>query len=96
MAASTVGKAVRSKKRGDASVPKNGNNHRTRSNGHSSDFLDPELLLAVLSSVKNGDFTGRMPTRHSGASGQIYDALNEIIEKNEMLASELSRISEVV
>src|SRR5215203_93376 len=96
MAASTVGKAARSKKRGDSAVPKNGNNHRNKSNGHKSDFLDPELLLKILTSVRNGDFTDRMPARQSGISGQIYDALNEIIEKNEMLASELGRISEVV
>jgi hypothetical protein len=90
MAAVTVGKPARSKNRGDAS------NRRSKSNGHNSDFLDPELLLTVLSAVKNGDFTGRLPTRNDGVSGEIYDALNAIIEKNELLASEIGRISEVV
>src|SRR5678815_2770448 len=96
MAASTVGKAARARKRSNASIPKNGTNRRSKSNGHNSDFLDPELLLTVLSAVKNGDFTGRFPTRSSGVSAEIYDALNAIIEKNELLTSELGRISEVV
>ncbi len=97
MAATTVGKAARKSRRGNASTPKNGTNRRNKSNGYpNSDFLDPELLLTVLTAVKNGDFTGRVPARHEGLSGKIYDTLNEIIEKNEMLASELSRISEVV
>ena len=94
MAAVTVGKAARARKRGD--VRKNGTTRRSKSNGHNSDFLDPELLLTVLSAVKNGDFTGRFPARNSGVSAEIYDALNAIIEKNELLASELGRISEVV
>src|SRR5215204_3380953 len=97
MAAVTVGKAARTSKRGGNSGSKNGTRRRVKSNGHSgSDYLDPELLLTVLSAVKNGDFSGRVPARHKGISGQIYDALNEIIEKNEMLTSELGRISEVV
>ena len=96
MAATTVGKAARNKRR-RASTPKNGNNRRVKANGHSkSDYLDPDLLLKVLSAVKNGDFSGRVPSRHEGVSGQIYDTLNEIIERNERLTSELSRISEVV
>jgi len=72
MAAVTVGKAARAKKRSNASIPKNGTNRRSKSNGHNSDYLDPELLLTVLSAVKNGDFTGRFPTRNSGGvSGEI-------------------------
>ena len=46
--------------------------------------------------VKKGDFTTRMPTDELGITGKICDAINEIIEKNEMLTSELGRISEVV
>jgi HAMP domain-containing protein/signal transduction histidine kinase/CheY-like chemotaxis protein len=72
-------------------------NGRAKANGHAkSDYLDPKLLLNVLTSVKKGDFTSRMPTDQIGVAGKIYDAINEIIEKNEMLTSELGRISEVV
>src|SRR5204863_2683293 len=60
-----------------------------------SSYVDPDELLAVLSAVSDGDFSGRMPSE-SGIVGEIYDKLNEIIDKNRMLTSELGRISEVV
>src|SRR4051812_11597711 len=72
-------------------------NGRAKTNGHAkADYLDPTLLLSVLTSIKKGDFTSRMPTDEIGITGKICDTLNEIIEKNEMLTSELGRISEVV
>ncbi|HSK71260.1 MAG TPA: HAMP domain-containing protein, partial [Pyrinomonadaceae bacterium] len=72
-------------------------NERVKENGHGkTDYLDPKLLLSVLTAVKKGDFTSRMPTDQTGITGKICDAINEIIEKNEMLTSELGRISEVV
>src|SRR5215213_2034518 len=96
MSAVTTNKPVtnKSKTNGRAATAANG---RAKANGHAkTDYLDQKLLLSVLTAVRNGDFTDRMPTRQSGISGKIYDALNEIIEKNEMLTSELGRISEVV
>src|SRR5688500_9961226 len=70
---------------------------KAKTNGHAeSDYLDPKLLLNVLTAVKKGDFSSRMPTDQTGITGKFYDALNEIIEKNEMLTSELNRVSEVV
>src|SRR5215207_684064 len=90
----TVGKAARTQRR---ATSKNGTQRRHKPNGHSgSDFLDPKQLLTVLMAVKNGDFSDRMPREHDGLSGRIYETLNEIIEKNERLTSELARISEVV
>ncbi|HEX6127151.1 MAG TPA: HAMP domain-containing protein [Pyrinomonadaceae bacterium] len=97
MASSTVRKTARKARRGHTATPKNGSSRHVKSNGHTeSDFLDPDLLLTVLTAVKNGDFTGRVPAGHDGVSGKIYDAVNSIIQRNEMLASELGRISEVV
>jgi HAMP domain-containing protein/signal transduction histidine kinase/CheY-like chemotaxis protein len=98
MADATVGKTAPSKKRdGEDSETKNGTSRRSKSNGLSrSEQLDPEILLTILSAVKNGDFTGRVPHGQTGISGRIYDTLNELIEKNQTLASELGRISEVV
>jgi HAMP domain-containing protein/signal transduction histidine kinase/CheY-like chemotaxis protein len=72
-------------------------NGRAKTNEQAkTDYLDPKLLLTVLTAVKKGDFTSRMPTDQIGVAGKIYDAINEIIEKNDMLTSELGRISEVV
>ena len=57
---------------------------------------DPKVLLDVLNAVRKGDFSWRAPKGKTGTAGKIYEALNEIIEKNEMLTAELGRISEVV
>lgn len=83
--------------KGKTTADKSKTNGRVKANGQTkSDYLDPKLLLNVLTAVKKGDFTSRMPTDQIGVTGKICDAINEIIEKNEMLTSELGRISEVV
>jgi HAMP domain-containing protein/signal transduction histidine kinase/DNA-binding response OmpR family regulator len=61
-----------------------------------TDTLDLKQLLSVLTSVKKGDFTARMPLDQTGLAGKIADALNEIIERNEKLCDEMARISTVV
>ena len=60
-----------------------------------SSYVDPEQLLAILTAVSDGDFSGRLPSE-KGIVGDIYDKLNEIIDKNHTLTSELGRISDVV
>jgi signal transduction histidine kinase/HAMP domain-containing protein/ActR/RegA family two-component response regulator len=58
--------------------------------------FEPEVLLQVLSDVKTGDFTARMPVHWTGIGGKIADQLNDIIGANEALATELERVSRVV
>ncbi len=58
--------------------------------------LDPKQLLAVLTSVKKGDFSVRMPVDKSGIAGKVADTLNDIIELNEKMTRELERINVVV
>ena len=60
------------------------------------DTLDPEVLLRVLSEVKAGDFTVRMPVHWTGMAGKVADRLNEIIGANQSLGTELERVSRVV
>jgi HAMP domain-containing protein/signal transduction histidine kinase/DNA-binding response OmpR family regulator len=68
-----------------------------KSNGNCrSDYLEPDMLIEVLSAVNAGDFTQRIPDHFEGTTGKIFQALNDIIERNQMLTAELSRISEVV
>ena len=54
------------------------------------------MLLQVLSDVKGGDFTARMPVHWTGIAGKIADQLNDIIGANEGLGTELERVSRVV
>jgi HAMP domain-containing protein/CheY-like chemotaxis protein/signal transduction histidine kinase len=61
-----------------------------------TDTLDLRQLLSVLTSVKKGDFTARMPLDQVGLAGKVADALNDIIESNERLCGEMARISTVV
>jgi len=58
--------------------------------------LDEAVLLTVLSDVKNGDFTVRMPVEWTGVAGKIADTLNEVIVANQTLGAELGRVSRVV
>jgi HAMP domain-containing protein len=58
--------------------------------------LDPKQLLLVLTSVKKGDFTVRMPVEKAGIAGKVADTLNDIIELNEKMTRELERINVVV
>ncbi len=61
-----------------------------------SDNLDLKQLLRTLSAVKKGDFSARMPIDQTGMAGKIADTLNDIIEQNERMATELQRIGNVV
>ena len=55
-----------------------------------SDELDMRTLLKLLTEVKEGDFSVRMPMDKLGLSGKICDTLNTIISLNETLVQELS------
>jgi HAMP domain-containing protein/signal transduction histidine kinase/DNA-binding response OmpR family regulator len=57
---------------------------------------DNTILLKTLISFKKGDFAVRMPVDRTGTEGKIADALNDILELNQRLASELDRISKSV
>jgi hypothetical protein len=48
-------------------------------------------LLRVLTEVKNGNFSVRMPIDQVGLSGKICDTLNEIIAMNEKMMAEFTR-----
>ncbi|MEP7377112.1 MAG: HAMP domain-containing protein [Chitinophagaceae bacterium] len=82
---------------GSSSKNKNGGTTQKPShakNGHTGEFtdeLDNRELLKVLSEVRNGNFSVRMPIDRLGLSGKICDTLNEIIGLNETLVEELTQ-----
>ncbi|MBD2091335.1 HAMP domain-containing protein [Microcoleus sp. FACHB-1515] len=61
-----------------------------------ADRLDLKQLLNVLTEVKKGNFSARMPIEQTGIAGKISDVLNDIIDRNEQMTAELERISTVV
>jgi HAMP domain-containing protein/CheY-like chemotaxis protein/signal transduction histidine kinase len=62
----------------------------------SSDTLDANQLLAVLTAVRKGDFSIKMPLTQVGIAGKISDTLNEIIDLNRETTRELERVSQAV
>jgi HAMP domain-containing protein len=58
--------------------------------------IDLAQLLEALNSLKKGDFTVRLPLSWDGTAGKVADTFNDVLELNERLAKELSRISRVV
>ena len=58
-----------------------------------AEAFDPTVLLRVLSDVKAGDFTARMPVHWTGVEGKIADGLNEIIGANQALGDRARSVS---
>jgi len=53
---------------------------------------DARSLLRVLTAVKKGDFSARMPADRTGVFGRICEALNDIVDLNDRLAGELGKL----
>src|SRR5436305_15335921 len=54
------------------------------------------ILLKTLVAFKKGNFSVRMPVDQTGINGKIADTLNDILELNQKMASELDRVRRVV
>lgn len=74
--------------------------HEFVSNGNQvPEFAPQEYLTAILESlqtVKNGDFSARLPGTWTGLPGKIADNFNEIVAANEQMALELKRVGQAV
>ena len=58
--------------------------------------IDLSKLVEVLSAVRRGDFSARMPENAEGLLGKACDSLNEVIEQIALLSSELKKASVTV
>jgi HAMP domain-containing protein/signal transduction histidine kinase/CheY-like chemotaxis protein len=76
------------------SMTTNGNGAHSRDNHDNR--LNEEELLRVLTEVKNGNFTVRMPIDQLGLSGKICDTLNDIISLNEKMMLEFTRAGNTI
>ncbi len=100
---STVAKAAIKQKTQKAKSTSNGKT-KAISNGNGlfnlnvaySGELDSRELVQVLTAVKEGDFSVRLPDDKLGISGKICDTLNQIISLNEMLMEELSQAKNTI
>ncbi len=62
-------------------------------NGSSTDLNE---LLRALQSVRDGEFSTRLPGHWTGVAGKIADTFNEIVSANWRMAQELRRVGQVV
>jgi HAMP domain-containing protein/CheY-like chemotaxis protein/signal transduction histidine kinase len=72
---------------------------RRKANGHGrthDDALDLREVLRALQSVRDGDFSVRLPGDKTGLAGKVADTFNEIVTSSERLASELERAGRIV
>src|SRR5689334_22298913 len=53
--------------------------------------FDMRQMLRVLQSVRDGDFSVRLPSDKTGIAGKVADTFNEIVASNQRLAQELER-----
>ena len=61
-----------------------------------SNDIDARVALNVLTAVKRGDFSARMPSNWTGNAGKVASSLNDIIESNQRLEREIRRLSKHV
>jgi HAMP domain-containing protein len=62
----------------------------------STNVAELTALLSALTSLKKGRQGVRLPQEWTGIAGKVADAFNEVVEQNERMASELSRLSRMV
>jgi len=71
-------------------------------NRYSGGSMEPSMaeclttILQSLQTMKNGDFSVRLPVAWTGLPGKIADNFNEIVTANEQMASELKRVGQAV
>ncbi|MGE0494744.1 MAG: HAMP domain-containing protein [Vulcanimicrobiota bacterium] len=58
--------------------------------------IDLRKLLASLRAARKGDFSVRMPLDLTGIGGEIADAFNAVLERNQRLTEELKRVGRTV
>ncbi|HEY1807479.1 MAG TPA: HAMP domain-containing protein [Acidobacteriaceae bacterium] len=59
-----------------------------------ADYLP--VILQGLQTMKDGDFSVRLPVSWTGLAGKIADHFNEIVSANEQMARELKRVGQAV
>src|SRR4029077_1594671 len=76
-------------------------NHTGKNNGNSLAVAEPssadlKVILTGLQTMRNGDFSVRLPGSWTGLPGKIADTFNSIVAANQQMAQELKRVGQVV
>jgi HAMP domain-containing protein/CheY-like chemotaxis protein/signal transduction histidine kinase len=70
-------------------------------NGISMAVADPvsadlSIVLAALQTMRDGDFSVRLPGSWTGLAGKVADTFNNIVGSNQQMAQELKRVGQVI
>src|SRR5260221_218290 len=79
----------------------NQTNESNENNGNSvhaaeSVPVDLRVILAGLQTVRDGDFSVRLPGSWTGLPGKVAETFNSIVASNQQMAQELRRVGQVV
>ncbi len=74
---------------------------KSQNGGHAAESsqvtpVDMSVVLAGLRTMRDGDFTVRLPGDWTGLAGKIADTFNDIVAANHQMAQELKRVGQVV
>ena len=74
---------------------------KAKGNGRSTATMeaasaDLPIILASLKTMRDGDFSVRLPSSWTGLAGKIADTFNDIVAANQQMAQELKRVGQVV
>jgi len=76
--------------------PQNGQNGKVAKSRSLSQDDSLALILASLQTMRDGDFSVRLPVAWVGLEGKIADTFNDIVAANEQMAHELNRVGQAV
>jgi HAMP domain-containing protein/CheY-like chemotaxis protein/signal transduction histidine kinase len=73
---------------------------KSKTNGNSHprepESADLSVILASLQTMRDGDFSVRLPGSWTGLAGKIADTFNSIVAANQQISQELKRVGQVV
>jgi HAMP domain-containing protein/CheY-like chemotaxis protein/signal transduction histidine kinase len=79
--------------------PKNGldgGNHSPSAVAELPGSAELNVILESLQTIRDGDFSVRLPGTWTGLAGKVADTFNEIVTANQQMAQELKRVGQVV
>jgi HAMP domain-containing protein/CheY-like chemotaxis protein/signal transduction histidine kinase len=79
---------------GASTALETGNGHAAGNGGSVS--ADLSVILGALQTMREGDFSVRLPGYWTGLHGKIADTFNEIVATNQQMSRELTRVGQAV
>jgi HAMP domain-containing protein/CheY-like chemotaxis protein/signal transduction histidine kinase len=82
--------------RGEPEADQNNKNNGNVAVAAEPASADLSVILTGLQTMRNGDFSVRLPGSWTGLPGKIADTFNSIVAANQQMAQELKRVGQVV